>query len=259
MDDKAFQAWLDTAVKGIRFGPDRRAVRAELAGHLEDKSADLRRIFPDLTDEEARERTLAGMGDAAAIGKQLARVHRPWLGYLWRASQIVLAAALVWAALLLADYSGYRLWPEQAAQSQWAAEQRAEFSAHRPLVCLTEQTVGQYTLRVRSGELWSDPDQKTRAAYLRLEVQAARPWAELSWDMLDRLYAVDDRGNVIPAQNEGSAPAMDWVRAGTDGPFRSQIDLVIPLPDPAAEGLVLIYDWLGAGLSLPVSWKEGTP
>ena len=50
MDDHTFQTWLDTAVKGIRFGPDRRAVRAELAGHLEDKSADLRRIFPDLTD-----------------------------------------------------------------------------------------------------------------------------------------------------------------------------------------------------------------
>ena len=125
MDDHTFQAWLDTAVKGIRFAPDRRAVRAELAGHLEDRAADLRRIFPDLADEEAQERTLAGMGDAAEIGKQLARVHKPWLGYLWRASQIVLAAALVWAALLLADYSGYRLWPEQAAQSQWAAEQRA--------------------------------------------------------------------------------------------------------------------------------------
>ena len=259
MDDYTFQAWLDTAVRGIRFGPDRRAVRAELYGHLEDKIADLRRIFPDLKREEAEDMALSQMGDPDAIGRELARLHRPWLGYLWRASQIVLAAALVWAALLLADYSGYRLWPDQAAQSQWAAEQRAEFSAHRPLVCLTEQTVGQYTLRVRSGELWSDPDRGTRASYLRLEVQSTRPWAELNWNMLNHLYAVDDRGNVIPAQNEGSAPAVTWERAGTDGPFRSQIDLVIPLPDPAAEGLVLIYDWLGAGLSLPVSWKEGTP
>lgn len=253
------EKWLDQATGAIPFGPDRAEVRQELAGHLEDKEADLRRIFPDLTDEEAQERTLAGMGDAAEIGKQLARVHQPWLGYLWRVSQVLLAATLLWAALLLADYSGYRLWPEQAADSQWMPEQRAEFSAHRPLVCLAEQTVGQYTLRVRSGELWSDSDRGTRAAYLRLEVQSIRPWAELSWDMLDRLYAVDDRGNVIPAQNEGAVPAVDWERAGTDGPFRSQIDLVIPLPDPAAEGLVLIYDWLGAGLSLPVSWKEGTP
>ena len=45
--------WLDTAVKGVRFGPDRAAARAELEAHLEDKEADLRRIFPDMTAEEA--------------------------------------------------------------------------------------------------------------------------------------------------------------------------------------------------------------
>ena len=59
MDDYTFQAWLDTAVRGIRFGPDRRAVRSELAGHLEDKAADLRRIFPDLTDDTYRMSTAA--------------------------------------------------------------------------------------------------------------------------------------------------------------------------------------------------------
>ena len=41
--------WLDTATRGIRFKPDRAAVRAELAAHLEDKRADLQRIFPDLS------------------------------------------------------------------------------------------------------------------------------------------------------------------------------------------------------------------
>ena len=55
--------WLDEAVKGIRFGPDRAAVRAELEAHLEDKQADLRRIFPDMTAEEAETRTLEDMGD----------------------------------------------------------------------------------------------------------------------------------------------------------------------------------------------------
>ena len=46
MDQKS---WLDTAVSGIRFGPDRRAVLEELEGHFEDKIADLRRVFPDMT------------------------------------------------------------------------------------------------------------------------------------------------------------------------------------------------------------------
>ena len=52
--DSSKQAgWLDTAVAGIRFGPDRAAVRAELEAHLEDRAADLLRLFPELTPEEA--------------------------------------------------------------------------------------------------------------------------------------------------------------------------------------------------------------
>ena len=45
---KSQERWLDTAVSGIRFGLDQREVRAELEGHIEDKMADLKRIFPDI-------------------------------------------------------------------------------------------------------------------------------------------------------------------------------------------------------------------
>ena len=55
--------WLDTAVSGIRFHLDRKRVRRELEGHLEDKKADLRRIFPDIPEAEAQSRALAAMGD----------------------------------------------------------------------------------------------------------------------------------------------------------------------------------------------------
>ena len=88
------ETWLDTAVKKIRFGPDRAAVRAELSAHLEDKALDLQRIFPDMTQEEAQERAVSDMGDPAEIGAELAKVHKPWLGYLWRASQVLLGVAL---------------------------------------------------------------------------------------------------------------------------------------------------------------------
>ena len=37
--------WLDQAVSGIRFGPDRAAVRAELEEHLEEKAMDLLQDF----------------------------------------------------------------------------------------------------------------------------------------------------------------------------------------------------------------------
>ena len=57
------ERWLDTATAGIRFGPDRRAVSEELAAHLEDKTADLQRIFPDMTESEVWDRTLKEMGE----------------------------------------------------------------------------------------------------------------------------------------------------------------------------------------------------
>ena len=108
--------WLDEAVKGIRFGPDRAAVRAELEAHLEDKAADLQRIFPDMLPEDAEARALEDMGDPAEIGKALARIHKPWLGYLWRASKwiaILLVVLLMAANILNNDHyqsAGYPLW-----------------------------------------------------------------------------------------------------------------------------------------------------
>ena len=115
------ERWLDTAVGGIRFKPDRKAVRAELGAHLEDKAADLRRIFPDLTPEEAEARAVKEMGDAAEIGRELAKLHRPWLGYLWRASQWAAAAlVLILAAVSVlksGDFqsAGHPLWGRSAA------------------------------------------------------------------------------------------------------------------------------------------------
>lgn len=101
----ALLRWLDTAVSGIRFGPDQRAVRAELYAHLEDRTADLLRIFPDIDPEEAQNRALAGMGDPEELKKELARVHRPWLGRLWMVSRFVLGilAALAVVALCTPD------------------------------------------------------------------------------------------------------------------------------------------------------------
>ena len=41
-------------MSGIRFKPDRQAVEEELREHIEDKTLDLMRIFPGMTEEEAK-------------------------------------------------------------------------------------------------------------------------------------------------------------------------------------------------------------
>ena len=95
--------WLDAATKAIRFGPDRRAVRSELSAHLEDKTLDFQRIFPDLTQEEAQDRAASEMGDPEEIGKELARLHKPLLGHAWLASKVLLGVVIGAAVLLFAN------------------------------------------------------------------------------------------------------------------------------------------------------------
>ena len=71
-ENMALLRWLETAVSGIRFKPDRLAVRAELYAHLEDKALDLQRIFPDIDPDEARDRALSAMGNPEELKKELA-------------------------------------------------------------------------------------------------------------------------------------------------------------------------------------------
>ena len=108
------EGWLDAATKAIRFGPDRRAVRSELSAHLEDKALDFQRIF--------RERAVSEMGDPMEIGKELAKVHRPWLGYIWRASQVLLGLVLLSFLAevgTLAPHAGIR--SDREAEPGWVA------------------------------------------------------------------------------------------------------------------------------------------
>lgn len=91
----AWRAWLDRATEQIFRHPDCGAVERELLDHLEDKTADLMRIFPGLTREEAEQRALEEMGAA----EELARVHSPLVGELWQLTRFLIRAALAVLAL----------------------------------------------------------------------------------------------------------------------------------------------------------------
>ena len=145
--------WLDRATAAIRFGPDRKEVRAELEAHLEDKALDFQRIFPDLTEAEARERAVSEMGDPMEIGKELAKVHKPWLGvhkpwlgYIWRVSQVLLGLVLLSFLAevgTLAPHAGIR--SDREAESEWVVE--AAFAGQEPV------RINNYTLWVEEAAL----------------------------------------------------------------------------------------------------------
>lgn len=288
-------AWLDTATAGIRFGPDRAAVRGELEAHLEDKAADLQRIFPELTAEEARVRALEQMGDAAEIGRELAKIHRPWLGWLWRASRwaVFLAAAaavLQWGA-----------WTAEQVQDWWAARGSSEKAAvwylrgedpaspggplepeegevpdvRREPVLVTRPGVrvraGDYMLEVDRLALWQSraegADRAYRSLYFTLTAWGP-PWQQLFYKVPWRIAGEDNLGNHYYSTYETHELRVerDWDSPSflanilEGGAFSVTFLMeVFDVPE-GAEWIRLVYDWEGTQweLTLPLT-EEGEP
>ena len=198
--------WLNAATRSIRFKPDRVAVRAELFAHLEDKQADLRRIFPDMTLGEAERRALESMGDPEELGRELAKIHSPWLGYLWVLSRwaAVLAALASAVSILLGgpwlEDVRWRVedWldnPEGAAisralyedgQPQWEGKRLAVYAPE------AETRLGRCTISVPRAAMWEE--QGKNILYLELRLAYDLPW-ERSEAPLSYLWAEVDREN----------------------------------------------------------------
>jgi len=87
--------WLETATARILFRPDRETVRRELEGHLLDRQE--RYLARGMAEDEAAKAAVADMGDPEALAVELGRIHRPWWGWLWQASRVLLALCLVFA------------------------------------------------------------------------------------------------------------------------------------------------------------------
>ena len=281
--------WLYKATAGIRFKPDRKAVRAELEEHLEDKAMDLRRIFPELTEEEAWERAVSEMGDPMEIGRELARLHRPWLGYLWRVSQVVLGLAclsLLWSGMVF--YSAFSVDDGQVFLELWDADglpmtneaieaynmfgngltPRETYlpSGHPDQIQVWEDgpavQVAGSTVRLRRAALWQEWQSRGGLAlYCYFRVESPKFWVlgDLRWD---QFTVTDSLGNQYPysdAETEDrDARFFETVRWTGGGPFHDGIQLRVQNVDPAAEWVRLDY-WFGAErlFSMTLELDEG--
>lgn len=205
LPDDRQDGWLDTAVSGIRFYADRKRVRKELAGHLEDKIADLRRVFPDIPEEEAHARALSAMGDAEELKKELARVHKPWLGWLWKASQWALWLSLI--ALNLVSL-GNRTGDDSSLRGRTGTE-----IFHR-IQDGEKARLGQYTFQITGASCVDRSGHPGGRDSLQLVLRASSPkfWERVSAEaVLDGLTAVGPDGKRYAMDREeiGRYTAVD--------------------------------------------------
>lgn len=214
---KTAQQWLEAAVSGIRFTPDRLEVERELRGHLEDKIADLGRIF-HLDHSQAEKMALEQMGDAEQIGRELAKVHRPWLGYLWHASRWLawVALCLLAAALCVILLRGELVSGLQEAAEEWNENREGKAIAQvlyqdAPLESLEkferywdgwkrlalydlgrETRLGEATVTLSQAALWQTGEGRTLFARIRVAYDRARDKSEM---LMFYLCAEDSLGN----------------------------------------------------------------
>ena len=257
--------WLDAATRAIRFGPDRKSVRAELSAHLEDKALDFQRIFPDMTQEEAQARAAAEMGDPMEVGKELAKVHRPWLGYLWRASQVLAFLAFLCLFLNLCLYGEDAFLGDDPLSELWdfdglPAYYIDPFYQNRPVEELylpgedpdqlqvledrPRASIAGQTVEVRRAALWREGTGQTLYCYLRLETWKC--WARGTLDA-DCLTVEDSLENQYPLtfllgdQPAPEGPAYQFSGMTGYGPFHFGCQLRIQEVDPEAEWIELNY------------------
>ena len=189
------EGWLDTAVSGIRFGPDRREARAELAAHIEDKTESLRRRFPDIPQKEAEQRALDGMGDPQEVKAQLAKVHRPWLGWLWTASRWA-----VWVMILVAAYCN--LLDTSYENSIWGRTSEQTF-------CNVQDgeraSLGEYTFQITGAACLDRAEERGGEDNLQVVVRVSSPrfWERIEPDTVyNSLTAVGPDGTRHPMNSE---------------------------------------------------------
>lgn len=253
--------WLDRAAAGIRSRPDREAVRAELEAHLEDKTADLVRIFPDLGRQEAERQAVEQMGDAEEIGKELARLHRPWPRYLWQASRVLLTAGLLWL-LAIGMFRGDDAYLGDDHRSEWwdmdglpgtAVMGDCDDIRYLPggdpdqiltlEPCLTASVNGQKISLLRAA-LWQREDGR-QGLYCYLRVDTWRFWErgrlrEEWMTVTDSTGAVCGLGPDSPEDPETGGLLNGMSQMGF-GPFHSGYELYLEDWDPAAEWVRLDY------------------
>ncbi len=169
--------WLDTATKKIRFRPDRESVRRELEAHLEDL-----RDASGLEEDAA----LRAMGDPAELAEELGRIHRPWMGYLWRLSQLALAGAAVTYCLLVVLLAvrpdAYRLLPGRALYHYLTWENGTVMEQNlleeREIPCGETIKTGGYTIRAERVVLQEvDYEGPQRNLHIDLDITSSR-WEE---------------------------------------------------------------------------------
>ena len=87
------EKFLEEVISQVKFKYDRYDIKQELLAHISDKIEFY--IEQGLDNDKAEELSVSEMGDAKEIGKELNKQHNPFIGWIWRISNILLVLSVI--------------------------------------------------------------------------------------------------------------------------------------------------------------------
>lgn len=251
MEEKKF---LDEVLGHIprATGREKRDIRAELAGHLEDHALDLEER--GCSAAEAREQAVAAMGDPGEIGEAL----NAQLSKFWLAIQ-VLAQVVAALLLLLIFWQAYWGWGEQSILIHdnklarpgggWGDvmnDPRLTWERNR----MEKMMVGDSVVRLE--EIDIKPDLSTDEAYWCSVVFCT--YREQTWKIARN--EIFQHIRVIPEGGEAAeATRPDGPYPSNGGRGGGSYNVLIPID---ATYVDVVYDYLGEHVEMrcPIEWEE---
>lgn len=93
------EIYLKEVISYVKFPFDRDSITKELNGHLADRKDDFAK--DGYTIEVAEDMAIDVMGNAKEIGTEMNRQHNPFIGWIWKVTNTMLIAVLIFSSIFL--------------------------------------------------------------------------------------------------------------------------------------------------------------
>lgn len=244
--ERDFDRWCRRVTERVDFRPDHKAIVRELTDHYEDHKQVLLDLGCD--EDDAARRSLEAMGDADEVGAALNRVHKYWLGLLWRLSRylLVLTALVLAVGLWQTRHIPENLLLRLRTQLEWQAPpataehvRAAGAEVFWKLQAVEDTGEGWHC----TAQIWFEMD---------------TPLGQGPGDLVSYLQFRDDQGPIPYAQ----PPAANTCRLAAPGSYHGgwtdffyTVELTL---DHKPSWVEAAYPYGTAPFTLRDTWEEGT-
>lgn len=243
-------SWLDVAVRKIKYGPDRKRVRRELASHLDDAMS----AYMDSGYEmhEAAAMAVKNMGDASEIADELGKIHKPY--FAWFCNFMVILAVFFIVNFGMSeqlDING-----KNYAMKNENADIESLFESSDRLVYQQDSRVkiSEYDIYIDKAAITDYPN-GNRYITIKLNIETDK-LSYMKPQFFRYITVEDEGGNIYRLEENTSKDGLRFMTNYGDITGRSEIAVYFNALDKNAKNYAVKYDRAGVRFGLPVKLGE---